>query len=410
MHLLRMHLIAPTLFLAMAATTVVHADPPSFQYTGLGTLGGPGSAAFGMNDNGQVVGWSNVSGAGVCNDHLCRNAFVWDGAVMTDLGLIFGDEESVARAINNAGRIVGTSERDVIAGSGTFHGVKWDSGVLAALPDLGQGQSFALDVNESGQIVGHTQNPATNRDTVVVWDGIALADIGASEPHQYSRGHGISDGGIVVGMAWNLFSPNDAILYDGIGWNQIGGFGQFQNAEAFDVNDAGFAAGHMAFPSGSWHACIWTGGAAIDAGTLPGLDTGELFSVNDDGHAVGRSYADPGSSRAIYWDGAALHDLNDLLPVSFTGVLIEAMAINANGDIAGTAFVNGELEAFILTVAAPCPEDLDGNSAVGFSDVLAIIGAWGPCAGACPEDLSGNGVVDFADILAVIGAWGPCPN
>ncbi|MCP3903965.1 MAG: hypothetical protein GY715_10060 [Planctomycetes bacterium] len=36
------------------------------------------------------------------------------------------------------------------------------------------------------------------------------------------------------------------------------------------------------------------------------------------------------------------------------------------------------------------------------------IGAWGPCGG-CPEDLNGNGAVDFADILVVIAAWGPCP-
>ncbi|MHC5113852.1 MAG: hypothetical protein ACYTGP_05430 [Planctomycetota bacterium] len=408
MHLLRTTLTASTLILATAATTTVHADPPVYQYNGLGTLGGQGSVAFGLNDHGDVVGWSNPTGAGVCNDHICRNAFLWSGGVMTDLGKLFGDEESIARAINNAGRIVGTSERDVIAGSGTFHGVKWDAGVIAALPDLGQGQSFAHDVNESGTIVGHTQNPSTNRDTVVTWDGISVTDIGASEPHQYSRGHGISDAGIVVGMAWNLFSPNDAILYDGLGWTQIGGFGQFQNAEAYDVNDAGFAAGYMAFPSGSWHACVWTGGSAVDAGALPGMDTGELFSINSAGEAVGRSYSDPASSRAIYWDGAQLHDLNDLLPVSFAGVLIEAMAINENGEIAGTALVDGNLEAFLLTLSAPCPEDLDGNTEVGFSDVLAIIAAWGPCVGECPEDLSGNGVVDFADILAVIGAWGPC--
>jgi hypothetical protein len=38
-----------------------------------------------------------------------------------------------------------------------------------------------------------------------------------------------------------------------------------------------------------------------------------------------------------------------------------------------------------------CPADLDGSGDVGFSDILAIIGAWGPCVG-CP----------------VIAVWGPC--
>jgi hypothetical protein len=54
-----------------------------------------------------------------------------------------------------------------------------------------------------------------------------------------------------------------------------------------------------------------------------------------------------------------------------------------------------------------CPEDLNGDGNVGFGDVLAIIGAWGPCAG-CPEDLDGSGSADFGDILAVLAAWGPC--
>ncbi|MHC5113662.1 MAG: hypothetical protein ACYTGP_04450 [Planctomycetota bacterium] len=59
-------------------------------------------------------------------------------------------------------------------------------------------------------------------------------------------------------------------------------------------------------------------------------------------------------------------------------------------------------------VALPCPEDLNGNGAVDFADILAIIGAWGPCV-ACPEDLDGSGDVGFGDILSVIAAWGDCP-
>jgi hypothetical protein len=69
----------------------------------------------------------------------------------------------------------------------------------------------------------------------------------------------------------------------------------------------------------------------------------------------------------------------------------------------------GLLAVLISDYEDPCPADLDETGDVGFSDVLAIIGAWGPCPPSCPEDLNGNGQVDFADILAAIGAWGPCP-
>ncbi len=53
-----------------------------------------------------------------------------------------------------------------------------------------------------------------------------------------------------------------------------------------------------------------------------------------------------------------------------------------------------------------CPADLDGSGEVGFSDLLAVLAAWGNKGG--PEDLDGNGVVDFGDLLIVLRAWGPC--
>ena len=54
-----------------------------------------------------------------------------------------------------------------------------------------------------------------------------------------------------------------------------------------------------------------------------------------------------------------------------------------------------------------CPADLDGDGMVGPADLLALLGAWGPCPG-CPEDLNGDTVVDVADLLLLLSAWGPC--
>ncbi|MCP3905249.1 MAG: hypothetical protein GY715_16610 [Planctomycetes bacterium] len=68
----------------------------------------------------------------------------------------------------------------------------------------------------------------------------------------------------------------------------------------------------------------------------------------------------------------------------------------------------GHLMEDVEVLLACGPEDLNDDSSVDFSDIMAVISAWGPCSG-CPEDLNGNGTVDFADILLVIAAWGPCP-
>ncbi len=396
------------LLAALAAAGHAAAGTPTFEYTDLGTLGGPEARAFGLNDARQVVGWSNVSAENDCpaEGRPCRHAFLWTDGSMEGLGLLAGDEESVGRAINDAGLIVGTSERDVIAGSGVFHGFSWD-GTMTPLPDLGQGQSFVHDVNENGVIVGWTQDPDVFRDRAVTWVGGVIDNLGDDEPHQYNRGVGLNDTGIVVGFAWNLFSPNDAMLHDGNRWVQIGGFGQFQNAEANDVNNPGLAVGLMAHPQGDWHATTWApDGTVTDLGLLPDTLLSELSDVNDAGHAVGRSYSDT-TSRAIYYDGVALHDLNDFAPEGFDGVLWDASEINEHGDIAGTALVDGRFRAFLMTVSVPCPGDVDGDGAVTFGDLIDLLASWGPCAG-CPADLDGDGFVTFADILILLGHWGPC--
>ncbi|MBT8485754.1 MAG: hypothetical protein KJO43_09250, partial [Phycisphaerae bacterium] len=61
-----------------------------------------------------------------------------------------------------------------------------------------------------------------------------------------------------------------------------------------------------------------------------------------------------------------------------------------------------------LVCSDVCVGDLDGTGDVGFSDLLAVIAAWGPCPG-CPADLDGSGDVGFSDLLTVIAAWGTCP-
>lgn len=51
-----------------------------------------------------------------------------------------------------------------------------------------------------------------------------------------------------------------------------------------------------------------------------------------------------------------------------------------------------------------CFGDTDEDGAVGFSDLLNILSAWG-CEG-CPEDIDESGVVDFGDLLGVLSVWG----
>ncbi len=51
--------------------------------------------------------------------------------------------------------------------------------------------------------------------------------------------------------------------------------------------------------------------------------------------------------------------------------------------------------------------DIDGDGLVDVVDLLALLGAWGPCTdpGDCPADLNGDGTVDVIDLLVLLGNW-----
>jgi hypothetical protein len=55
---------------------------------------------------------------------------------------------------------------------------------------------------------------------------------------------------------------------------------------------------------------------------------------------------------------------------------------------------------------SPCPADLDGDGAVGTSDLLLLLAAWGDAG---PGDLDGDGLVGTGDLLQLLAAWGECP-
>ncbi len=54
-----------------------------------------------------------------------------------------------------------------------------------------------------------------------------------------------------------------------------------------------------------------------------------------------------------------------------------------------------------------CPADLDADGAVGITDLLQLLFAWGQQG--VPADLDGDGTVGITDLLILLAAWGPCP-
>jgi hypothetical protein len=59
-----------------------------------------------------------------------------------------------------------------------------------------------------------------------------------------------------------------------------------------------------------------------------------------------------------------------------------------------------------------CAADFVINDAVNVSDLLALVGGWGPCPPTptcCVGNLNNDQTVNVTDLLILIGMWGPCP-
>ena len=63
---------------------------------------------------------------------------------------------------------------------------------------------------------------------------------------------------------------------------------------------------------------------------------------------------------------------------------------------------------YIFQLSA-CPADTNGSGEVNVTDLLLLLGSWGPCPGSCPPDSNGDGAVNVTDLLVLLAAWGPCP-
>jgi lysophospholipase L1-like esterase len=71
----------------------------------------------------------------------------------------------------------------------------------------------------------------------------------------------------------------------------------------------------------------------------------------------------------------------------------------------------GPLQQYILNFAPPfCVGDADGDRAVAFSDITAVLANFGamyiPGTSGSPGDSTGGGTVDFADVTSVLANWG----
>jgi probable HAF family extracellular repeat protein len=299
-----------------------------------------------INNRGDVIGTYNSC----CG----TRSFLYDGSTGT-IRRILGDGASgqFASQINDAGQVAATVDGD--GTSAVVRGVRWENGVETDIGGLPRGPNglkttHAVAINARGWVVGWSLG-SENSAHAVLWDGSTLHDLGAGD----SVAMGVNSSGQVVGEAnFPGAGSRHAALFENGTVRDLGklggrlGFGSLANA----INDAGRIVGASATETGTTAtAFVYDLPSGPMRDVSPGKSCG-LVAVNSSGVAVGQCDDPPGThgtgNHAAILRGAEVEMLDEVVGDPAWTFLF-AQAINDKGQIAGIGVHNGERRGFVLT-------------------------------------------------------------
>lgn len=323
-------------------------------------------------------------------------AFLYSGGKMTNLGTLPGGISSAAYSINNAGQVVGASS--YADSFGGVHGFLYSGGKMVDLmgPATATGpftyiQSVAYGINSSGQVVGKVEVGSYYQ--AFLYSGGSMTNIGAlgGSPTGYnaSQANGINDLGQIVGWSYTASGKIHAFLYSNGKMADLGTLPGGSVSQANAINNSGQIVGWSDAADGNIHAFLYSGGSMIDLGTILATgaygdassffpqsiwgigisDAGQIvggdgFSLTANGGAVGNEFLDSGGVET---------DLSNTAKLPSGVYIAYANGINNLGQIAAN---ETDSHAYLLTplifiTTTSLPNAISGES---YSTTLAATG------------------------------------
>ena len=315
-----------------------------------GSSGGEAALAFGVNDAGQVVGYSFTT-----TGH--SHAFLYSNSVMQDLGTLGGAIAS-AFGINASGQVTGSST----TAAGETHAFLYSNGVMQDLNMLGGPYSSGVAINSSGQVTGIMELTGSGGpNNAFLYSNGTAQSLGTFPGGSTSYGIGINDSGQVTGWSGTTSAFNHAFIYNNGAMFDIGTLGG-QGSDGQGINILGQVVGYSdTGTAGVQHAYLYANGLMSDLGTLGG-NYSDSTGINDAGQIVGVSLNAGGAQHAFLQYNGSMFDLNTLIdpnsPLRPYVVLSQATGISNAGFIAAIGTDSrypGLYEAFLLTVESNAP-------------------------------------------------------
>jgi probable HAF family extracellular repeat protein len=286
----------------------------------LGTLGGFAAISTAINGQGTVVGQADTALLEP-NGLAISLAFVADEDGMRSLGTLPGYVNSQAYGLNDRGEVVGWTYNTNPVTAATvqnFRGFVIDrAGVMHDLGTLGGATAIARDISNSGQIVGGSRI-ADGRNRAFLYDHGTMTEL-PSLGGLSDEATGINERGWMVGSAVYPGQPagaRRAVLWRNGGIEDLGTLGG-TTARAWRINERGDVVGQARTANGQTHAFRWRDGVMSDLGTLGG-PTSVALGLNDAGVVVG--FSETGVIHPLFgpivhafrWEDGVMEDLGPL--------------------------------------------------------------------------------------------------
>lgn len=347
---MKLQLPAIALVVISAFAPLIAFGQQRYNVTDLGELGGDFTGAYGVNDAGEVTGFSLTA------DRVIH-AFLYKHGLMEDLGsLLDSSGESVGNSINNRGWVTGDSSGGAfIFGRGEVR-------------DLGAASS-ATAINDRGEVTG-TVSPAgqPGASHAFLYDHGVMTDLGTLPGGRFSAGTAINSSGEIVGYADNAAGETSAFLYRHgtlLPLNTPGG--PESAGTSVGINDKGDVVGTydatispFGTPFQTTEAFIRYRNGQVSALGFPMYGVQSFANaINNQDVVVGAAVLlyPEGDQHAVIYANGVMTDLNDLIDPGLGINLIEATAISDNGNIVANGDPNGGCcswyHAYLLTPIYP---------------------------------------------------------
>ena len=272
--------------------------------TSINTLGSDVSVATAISGTGEIAGYNIF----YSNPNSEFQAFVYSNGNMKNINSVsLFPSGTAAWGVNNSGQVVGTGYLN----SSSFHAFLYSGGKMVDLGPPGSYQASAVAINNSGQIVGGYYF-TSGKSGQFLYSGGKMTTLPIPSGSSAVSAFAINDNAEIAGAIYPSSGvPAHAASFRGGVWTDLGVISGALASTAKAINISGQVVGTAVFRQTQYHPpkpgkhvpFISTAQGLVDLNTLitpgSGFTVTDAVGINDSGQILCEANNASGSARAV---------------------------------------------------------------------------------------------------------------